>query len=720
MVRVFWRRAVRATLLVVAASAPFLTVPAGAQGQGPPPPGTGGGPGWSIAPSPNVNVNDNGLGDVTCIDSADCWAVGLYTSDAQNFIGQTLIEHFDGASWSIVTSPNTSASQANNLSGVACLGAGDCWAVGFAEPGGSGPAFTTLIEHYDGKAWSISPSPGGGPFAGLQDVFCVAAADCWTVGGTLVEHYDGATWSIVASPSAPAGTVNFLNGVSCTSTTDCWAAGSFGDDCQCGGPAFQTLIEHFDGSTWSLAKSPNPTSSDNVFLTDITCTTGAGCWAVGDHGPGGSSDRTLIEHFDGTAWTIVNSPNTNSTDANDLGNVACAAAADCWAVGDVTPGVQNPTVTLTEHFDGSAWSIVSSPSVNGKNSRISGVSCANGNDCWAAGSFGGSCPACITAPQQTLVEQFTALAGTAPVFTADAPPSTAVQGVSYTYTFTATGVPAPVFALAGGTLPPGLSLDSASGLLAGAPTATGVFTFAVRAGNGVTPDAVSPSISITVNPPPAPPTFTADAPPRSAVQGIAYAYAFAAAGNPAPSFSLASGTLPPGLSLEAATGALAGVPAAAGTFTFTVRAANGIGPDAVTPAITIAVAPPNADLSMSLTAPTAAEHQTSITYQLTVTNNGPSPAAGDQVSLALPRGTSLIAATVGAAIDRRHRAVGWSVASLDAGGRLEFTVTVSADKPGTLTAMAAVRSLTLDLNPQNNAASAVTLVYRGHPHSADG
>ncbi|MGX9902042.1 Ig domain-containing protein [Arthrobacter sp. SA17] len=87
----------------------------------------------------------------------------------------------------------------------------------------------------------------------------------------------------------------------------------------------------------------------------------------------------------------------------------------------------------------------------------------------------------------------------APVFTADAPPTKATARVAYSYTFAATGDPAPTFHVSSGALPAGLSLDSSTGVLSGTPTKPGKATFTVTATNGVSPDAVTSRITITVN-----------------------------------------------------------------------------------------------------------------------------------------------------------------------------------------------------------------------------
>lgn len=101
------------------------------------------------------------------------------------------------------------------------------------------------------------------------------------------------------------------------------------------------------------------------------------------------------------------------------------------------------------------------------------------------------------------------------------------------------------------------------------------------------------------------PAFTADTPPATATNGTAYAYTFAASGDPAPTFAVTSGALPPGLTLNPGTGELSGTPTAGGSFTFEVSASNGIVPSAVTPGITITVS----------SVPTAACTQATALYQ---------------------------------------------------------------------------------------------------------
>ncbi|WP_344367506.1 fibronectin type III domain-containing protein, partial [Arthrobacter humicola] len=204
--------------------------------------------------------------------------------------------------------------------------------------------------------------------------------------------------------------------------------------------------------------------------------------------------------------------------------------------------------------------------------------------------------------------------------------------------------------------------------------------FTVTATNGVSPDAVTPSITITVNTAQTAPVFTASTPPTTATVGTAYTYAFAASGNPAPTFRVSSGALPAGLSLNATTGVLSGTPTAAGPTTFTVTATNGVSPDAVTPSITITVNP-------DTTAPTAPTNLSAV-------------AGSGQISLAWNASTDNVGVTR-YNISRNGAAIGTAAGtsfvdgSVVAGTTYSYTVTAQ-DAAGNVSA------------PSNTAAATAT------------
>jgi hypothetical protein len=185
------------------------------------------------------------------VSSSDCWAVGyIYTNGGATF--QTLIEHWDGIAWAIINSPNTSTEQTNALYGVTCVSASNCWTVGyFVNAEGN---YQTLIEHWDGALWTIVNSPDTSPAQPnfLATVTCVSASECWSVGHfvngsgsfqSLIERWDGIVWSIVNSPNTSSTQFNLLNGVTCVSASECWAVGYSSD-----GNTYQTLTQHYIAS----------------------------------------------------------------------------------------------------------------------------------------------------------------------------------------------------------------------------------------------------------------------------------------------------------------------------------------------------------------------------------------------------------------------------------------------------------------------------------------
>src|SRR5207249_1971044 len=172
------------------------------------------------------------------------------------------------------------------------------------------------------------------------------------VAQTLVEHWNGTSWSIISSPNVGTGN-NFLEAVACISAANCWAAGYYFN----GSGFAQTLVEHWNGMSWSIVPSNNSNAAQNNYLYGVTCTSTTNCWAVG-YFFNGSSSQALIERWDGTAWAIAISPST----ANRLFGVTCGLAPECWAVGDYSPS--GHAQTLIENWDGTSWAIVSSPNSN--------------------------------------------------------------------------------------------------------------------------------------------------------------------------------------------------------------------------------------------------------------------------------------------------------------------------------------------------------------------
>jgi hypothetical protein len=168
------------------------------------------------------------LDAVSIVSREDAWAVGFrYT---HNFTRtETLVEHWDGTEWTIVSSPNPGRTS-NSFSGVEAVAADDVWAVGSDfDPT---TYIVAMAEHWDGTAWSVVDLPDLGA-EWLDDVAAVSADDVWAVGGSpgnVVTHWDGSSWTQVAAPSPSDD--DWLSSVSALPTGELWASGVDDHDSQ--------------------------------------------------------------------------------------------------------------------------------------------------------------------------------------------------------------------------------------------------------------------------------------------------------------------------------------------------------------------------------------------------------------------------------------------------------------------------------------------------------
>jgi hypothetical protein len=348
-----------------------------------------------VVSSPNTTSGaDNSLLAVAAVAANDVWAGGgISSSTGQGLTDQTLIEHWDGSKWSVVSSPSPGKDH-NTIFGMSAVSANDVWAVGYYDD-------STLVEHWNGSAWSVVPSPNDSTHNNtLYAVAAVSANDVWAVGiavqdggghSPLIEHWDGSKWSIVPGPEVPDKSGLF--GVAAVSANDIWAVGNLTS-----GGKFQTLTIHWDGSKWSVVPSPSPgTVTNNLFA--VGAASANDVWAVGTYiGSSGNTPFTIVEHWNGTAWSVVPSPNP-SPGNNGLNGVVALAPDDVWTVGYYFTNERNGFQALLEHWDGSAWSVVPGASVNGTY-NLRAIDAVSATDLWAVGQQN-------TSVNQTLTEHYT-------------------------------------------------------------------------------------------------------------------------------------------------------------------------------------------------------------------------------------------------------------------------------------------------------------------------
>lgn len=235
--------------------------------------------------------------------------------------------------------------------------------------------------------------PSADAVANYNDLVGVAArgpGDAWSVGfyvdssnvdHTLVEHWNGADWSIVASPD-PSTKINDLTGSSEASSTDVWAVGEYLDSANIGQP----LIEHWNGVAWSVIASPPTGTTYGAYLFGVKAISSKNVWAVGGSYIGPANGQTLIEHWNGSTWSIVPSPNVNSI--NDLlSSISATGANDVWAGGIYSPTMVGVNQSLIEHWNGATWSIVASPNMTNNSNDINAVAALAPNKAYATGDY---------------------------------------------------------------------------------------------------------------------------------------------------------------------------------------------------------------------------------------------------------------------------------------------------------------------------------------------
>jgi hypothetical protein len=396
---------------------------------------------WSIVGSGDTSYSrgpsssgGDVLADVTCVSSSDCWAVGYYYNGT---VDQALIEQDTGSGWLVVPTPNTSTTLNSELNAVACLNAGNCWAVGESAAGG---VEQPLIEQDTGTGWSIITSRGAntGENYYISGIDCTnspsatgvppLSASCVAVGyvetasanQTVVEADgwlsspatgQGEGWAFTGSSDTSSTVNNDLYSVTCLTVADCWAVGASASGT---GGYGQNLVEQYNGNasgSWSIVPSPSTSSSQGNELDGVACVSASDCWAVGgaDTGTGGDV-QNLVEQYNGSAWSIVGSPDTSSSQPNALLGVACPSASDCRAVGLYVNGSAGQT--LAEQYNGSSWSIVSSPDVSSaRDNELLAVACASTSDCRAVGIFANGTAYSVLVEQTAVTQEASLVTG---------------------------------------------------------------------------------------------------------------------------------------------------------------------------------------------------------------------------------------------------------------------------------------------------------------------
>lgn len=204
-------------------------------------------------------------------------------------------------------------------------------------------------------------------------------------------------WQITQVPN-PGNDQNVLASVTSQSVSDAWAVGSSSHvpptylnrtpvPGSLGGPPPPTLyiplVLHWDGTRWTRVPVPNPDvhhlelgDVGGVRLQDVAAASPSDVWAVG----GGQGP--VIEHWNGSRWSVVPSPYVNLVDQT-LDAVAATGPTDAWAVG--SGGTGGATAPVIEHWNGRRWSLSPTPDFGNRYTTLSDVAALSPTDAWAVG-----------------------------------------------------------------------------------------------------------------------------------------------------------------------------------------------------------------------------------------------------------------------------------------------------------------------------------------------
>jgi hypothetical protein len=244
------------------------------------------------------------------------------------------------ASWRVVNGPAVSD---GDLEAVAAAATDDVWAVGVSPSvfAGSNLPHRTLIEHWNGKAWTVVA--GAYPAGTLAGVAAVDSNTAWAVGSSdadrpLLERWDGAQWRATPVPWNLA-----VTGVTATSVGDAWAVGD---------NEFGAMILRWNGTRWVRVAR-----RQKAELDDIAAISPGDIWTVGSD----NGRKLLALHWNGGRWNAYDMDAGAGLDGPALlGSVDGTSADDVWAVGSAHVSGLNgyDAAPVVRHWNGSRWAVV--------------------------------------------------------------------------------------------------------------------------------------------------------------------------------------------------------------------------------------------------------------------------------------------------------------------------------------------------------------------------
>jgi hypothetical protein len=297
--------------------------------------------------------------------------------------------------------PEAEAVTDSLFSGVSASAPTQAWAAGYFSD--ENALDHALVERWSGSEWTdvIVPEPPEEQVQ-LKAVDDLGADDAWVVGlrfpggidsnpadssRTLIEHWNGSVWSIVPSPNPAVGSgdSDTLNAIGGSGPDDLWAAG---DALNQENGSIELVFEHWNGQEWSLAQSPTPPGGAQ-FAAGVVAVGPGDVWAVGTEA-GAITNETLSAHWNGREWSIVPTPEFIGPGdvQNQLTAVTAAGADEVWASGYAyNVRDENRLLPYVLSWNGKSWTMTKVPKKGGEGSRLNGIQALSPDDVWAVGQI---------------------------------------------------------------------------------------------------------------------------------------------------------------------------------------------------------------------------------------------------------------------------------------------------------------------------------------------
>jgi hypothetical protein len=335
---------------------------------------------WTKVSSPNRGTVASALQDVAMVPgTSTAWAVGYYY-DSNVAAYRTMTQRFNG-SWGIVASPNPSTTGYSQLNRVDATAAGNVWAIGYDSQTGS------LVERWNGSTWSVVTAPTGIAPRGLD---VVSTTEVWVAGysgsAATVSQWKNGTWSTRYTQPIVGRHLTVFEGIAVGPSGEVWAVG-WDRDYNASGRPVSSLVVHFDGVSWKREVTPNPANRNT--LNDVVALANGDVFAVGvaqTTSGGGITPRSLMLRRQNGAWSSLDVPPGEAGSSDQLLSVAAVSSTSIWAVGyynSPSSGLYEP---LLVHWMGNGTITTSqiSPALT-VSGLASGVSATSTGDLWAAG-----------------------------------------------------------------------------------------------------------------------------------------------------------------------------------------------------------------------------------------------------------------------------------------------------------------------------------------------